>query len=347
VDSRHTSVSASERLKHTLSFLLIATLALTVAGTTVWAVLALYFVEGAVFALAYCLIGLMVLVGTFLPRWRMRVLVAYGGIFIGLLFWWGSIEPSNHRDWQPSVAVLPYATIQGSQVTVHNIRNFAYRSETDFEVAYYDKVYDLDELESADLVASYWMGPAIAHIFISFGFGGNDYLAISIETRPETGEAYSSIKGFFKQYELHYVVADERDVIRLRTNYRNNPPEQSYLYRLQVPVENVRQLFLEYLATLNALKHQPRWYNTLTTNCTTAIWMHSRVNPQHLPLSWKILASGYVPEYLYEMGRLGDSLPFAELQQAAHINARAQAADRAVDFSRLIRTLPPPAISPN
>jgi hypothetical protein len=318
-----------------------AVLGLAVLGTTLWGVMALYFNTNRVFAGLYCVAGVLALMGVFMPRWRSWALVVYAGIFLALLFWWDSLEPSNDRNWRPSVAVLPYATIEGSRVTLHNIRNFDYRSETDFAVGYYDKVFDLTRLETADLVATYWMGPAIAHILVSFGFGDDDYLAISIETRPEIGEAYSSIKGFFKQYELHYVVADERDVIRLRTNYRNNPPEQSYLYRLQGPAENVRQLFLEYLRTINALKAQPRWYHTLTTNCTTAIWMHSRINPQHLPLSWKILASGYLPEYLYEMGRLDNSLPFAELQRLAHINDRAQAADLAKDFSRLIRTLPP------
>ena len=181
------------------------------------------------------------------------------------------------------------------------------------------------------------MGPAIAHIFVSFAFAGGEQLAISIETRKEKGEGYSTIKGFFRQYELYYVVADERDVIRLRTNYRHDPPEDVYVYRVQGPIDNARRLFVDYLTKINALNSQPEFYNTLTTNCTTNIWMHSLVNPQHLPLSWKILASGYVPEYLYETGRLDTRVPFPELRQRAHVNARAQAADKAADFSRRIR----------
>jgi len=184
------------------------------------------------------------------------------------------------------------------------------------------------------------MGPAIAHTFVSFDFGGDDHLAISIETRKEKGEAYSTIKGFFRQYELYYVVADERDVIRLRTNYRRDPPEDAYVYRVQGSLENARRVFLDYMAKINALKVHPEFYNTLTTNCTTNIWFHTRVNPGHIPFSWKILASGYVPEYLYQTGRLDTRLPFAELQQRAHINARAHAADGAPDFSRLIREMP-------
>jgi hypothetical protein len=136
---------------------------------------------------------------------------------------------------------------------------------------------------------------------------------------------------------LYYVVADERDVIRVRTNYRQNPPEDVYLDRLDTSQEKVRLVFLQYLEAINSLLTKPEWYNTLTTNCTTAIWMHSRINPDHLPLSWKIFASGHVPEYLYEMGRLDNGQSFAELQRRAHINLRAQAADTTPDFSRLIR----------
>jgi hypothetical protein len=223
---------------------------------------------------------------------------------------------------------------------MHNIRNFDYRSETDYTPAYYDKRFDLRKLEGVDLVAVYWMGPAIAHIFVSFAFAGGDHLAVSIETRKEKGEDYSTIKGFFRQYELYYVVADERDVIRLRTNYRHDPPEDAYVYRLQGSIENGRRLFLDYIKKINALKSHPEFYNTLTTNCTTNIWFHSRVNPEHLPFSWKILASGYVPKYLYEAGRLETRMPFSELERRAHINARAQAADSAADFSRHIRIEP-------
>jgi hypothetical protein len=265
---------------------------------------------------------------------------AYAGaliLFALLLGWWASINPSNDRDWQPEVARLAYADIDGNRVTIRNIRNFDYRSETDFTPAWYDKTFDVSKLESVDLVAVYWMGPAIAHTILSFGFEGGDHIAFSIETRKEKGEAYSTVKGFFKQYELYYVVADERDVIRVRTNYRKDPPEDAYVYRLHAPVENGRRIFLEYIKRINRLKNKPEFYNTLTDNCTTGIWMNSRVNPGHPPLSWKILASGHVPEYLHEAGRLAPGISFDELQRKAHVNARAQAADQDADFSRQIR----------
>lgn len=290
-------------------------------------------------AAAFALLTLAALVGLCLARWRWPALAVYLLAVSALLLWWQRIEPSNQRDWQPDVAVLPYATIEGDQVTLHNIRNFSYRSETDYTPAYYDKHFRLSELEGVDMLAVYWMGPAIAHIFLSFAFAGGEHVAVSIETRKQKNESYSTLKGFFRQYELFYVVADERDVIGLRTNYRRDPPEQVYLYRIKAPLENGRRVFLEYMHSINALKERAEYYNTLTTNCTTRIWMSSRINAQHVPFSWKILASGYLPEYLYEQGRLHDAgLSFSQLQRNALINPRAQAAGDSAEFSRLIRT---------
>ncbi len=270
-------------------------------------------------------------------RWRWRAAGAYWVAFFALLAWFFSLAPSNDRDWQADVATLPYATVAGDIVTMHNIRNFDYRSETDYTPAYYDKRFDVSKLTGVDIIAVYWMGPAVAHIFVSFEFAGSDHLAASIETRKEKGEEYSTLKGFFRQYELYYVVADERDVIRLRTNYRKDPPEDVYVYRAQGPLENGRRLFLDYVRKINSLKEKAEFYNTLTTNCTTNIWMHTLVNVGHLPFSWKILASGYVPQYMYEAGRLDNSVPFAELQKRALVNPRAHGADKAQDFSRRIR----------
>ena len=319
-------------------------LALLVAGIGGWGALFLEYAGPrndllrSALVVGFALAAVATLIALFVRRWRWRAIGAYVVLCAGLAVLWSSLEPTNDRNWQTDLAVLAYATIDGDKVTVHNIRNFDYRSETDYTPAYYDKTFDLRELRSLDIVTSYWMGPAIAHVFVSFGFTGDDYLAISIEVRKAKGEGYSTLKGFFRQYELVYVVADERDVIRLRTNYRRDPPEDVYVYRTNSSIEAKRRLFLEYMRMLNALQTQPEFYNTLTTNCTTGIWMNSRINPGSVPLSWKILASGYVPEYLYEQGRLeATGLSFPELQERTHVNARAQAADKAADFSRRIR----------
>lgn len=319
-------------------------LGLLITAIGVWGTLALAYLGpkndilcnglAATFAVA----SLSTLIALGFRRWRWNTFAIYSLLFAALLAWFYSTKPSNERDWQTDVAVLPYATINSDLITVHNIRNFDYRSETDYTPAYYDKTFDLQKLDGVDVIAVYWMGPSIAHIMLSFAFEGGDHLAVSIETRKEKGEEYSTLKGFFRQYELYYVVADERDVIRLRTNYRHEPPEDVYVYRMKGSIENGRRLFLEYIKKINGLKNQPEFYNTLTTNCTTTIWFNSLVNATHLPMNWKILVSGYLPNYLYENGRLAtDGLTFPELRQHALINTKAHEADTAADFSNRIR----------
>ncbi|HVN86617.1 MAG TPA: DUF4105 domain-containing protein [Candidatus Binatia bacterium] len=334
------------------ALILLASLAaLVVAGFTGWGSLAIFYrapLAGTMreaLAMVMAVLGFAAIVGLYARRVR-RATIAFVAVTALLLLWWSTIKARNDRDWQPEVARLAYADINGDQITIHNIRNFDYRTETDFTPRYYDKTFDLKTLDTADLIASYWMGDAIAHMMVSFGFGGKDYLTVSIETRKERSESYSTLAGFFREYELYYVVADERDLIRVRTNYRKDPPEDVYLYRTNAPPENVRRLFLSYIEKINSLKDHPEFYNTLTTNCTTNIWMHTKVNQQSVPLNWKILASGYVPLLAYEYGRLDTRLPFEELRRRSHINQAAQAADSAEDFSQRIRASVPAPLRP-
>jgi hypothetical protein len=276
-----------------------------------------------------------------------RTAIAVVGIFATIVILFFRIPASNDRDWQPEVSVTPYATINGDLITIHGVRNFDYRTETDFTPRWETRTYDLRQLDSADVIAVYWAGKAIAHIMISFGFQDKDYLAVSIETRKEKGESYSTLAGFFRQYELYYVVADERDVIRVRTTYRQ-PQEDVYIYRTRAPLKNVRRVFLDYVKSINDLRERPSFYNTLTTNCTTTIRTHTRMNPEAPPMSWKILLSGYVPDYLHELGKIDTTMPFPELEKRSHVNARAHAADKDATFSQRIREglpKPPPLIT--
>ena len=319
---------------------------LVIAAMTIWGAGMLYFspllAESWRPFAAGAYAALTLLAFLFLPRRGRTAIVAViaFAVLVGLFF---RIPASNDRDWQPEVVNLPYATIIGDVITIHNIRHFNYRTETDFDARWETRTYDLSKLDSVDLIAVYWAGKAIAHIMLSFGFEGKDFLAVSIETRKEKDESYSTLAGFFRQYELYYVVADERDVIGVRTTYRQ-PQEDVYIYRVNGPLENARRIFLDYLRSMNELRERPSYYNTLTTNCTTSILMHSRINPESPPLSWKVLLSGYVPDYLYELGRLDTTKPFSELEELSHINARAHAADKAPAFSQRIREgLPKPA----
>src|SRR5215468_4549773 len=318
-------------------------LALVMLGMGGWGALALHYWDHAnptlrkVLVVAWILACIALIALFLLTRWRWRSFAIFMGLFAALLVAWSTLEPSNDRNWEPENAVLAYAEIDGERITLHNIRNFDYRTETDFTPGYYDRSFDLNQLDSVDMFAVYWMGPAIAHVFVSFGFKDGAHVAFSIETRREKGQSYSSIAGFFRQFTLYYAVGDERDIVRVRTNYRKDPPERVYRYRLRGSEAAARKLFLGYLEHVNELKEQAKWYNTVTSNCTTSIWVMTRLNPGHVPFSWKILLSGYVPEYLYEQGKLNTSVPFAELQRRAYINPLAQAADQAADFSQRIR----------
>jgi len=324
-------------------------LSVTITAITLWGVGALYFsplLTARWRALAAASYGTAsILAFALLPS--PGTAVATLAIFTVLVILFLGIPASNDRDWQPDVSVTPHATVNGDLVTIHGVRNFDYRSESDFTPRWEDRTYDLRKLDSADIIAVYWSGKAVAHIMVSFGFQDQDYLAVSIETRKEKGESYSTLAGFFRRYELYYVVADERDVIRVRTTYRQ-PQEDVYIYRTRTPQRNIRRSFLDYLQAMNDMCVHPRFYNTLTTNCTTTILMHTRMNPESPPMSWKILLSGYLPDYLYKLGRIDTAKPFADLEKLSRVNERAQAADKDdASFSQRLRQgLPKPAPLP-
>ena len=263
-----------------------------------------------------------------------RAVLAVLAVFGVVLAWWLTIPPSNTRPWLPDVARTASAIISGSRVTIHNVRNFDYRSETDYTERWETRAYDLDKLRGVDLFLSYWGPTLIAHTIASWEFADGSHLAISIETRKEKGEDYSAVKGFFRQYELYYVVADERDLVRLRTNYRG---ERVYLYRMKIPAEMARKLLLDYLAEINRLAEKPRWYNALTHNCTTAIRYHMKNLGRAGKFDWRILANGRVDELLYLRGSTDRSIPYPEFRKRSEITERAKAADHDRNFSALIR----------
>jgi hypothetical protein len=279
--------------------------------------------------------GMLALGSVILPRGINRKIACFSSLFALVLAWWLALSPSNDRDWQPDVATLSTATIRGSTVTIHNIRSCDYRSESDYVVRHYDRTFDLGSLRSMDLFLVDWGLPHIAHTMLSFGFDGDEYVCFSIETRKKKGELYSAVRGFFKQYELTYVVADERDVVRLRTNFRKG--EDVYLYRLQAPPELVRKVFLDYLYRVNRLSGRPEWYNALTKNCTVDIWKHIEPYYPKATFDWRILASGHVDEMAYKLGTMDQTLPFQELKRRSRINERSKAAGQGRGFSSTIR----------
>jgi len=284
---------------------------------------------------AACVFVILALLSVTLPRRGVRKAAWFAAVFAPALGWWVTLPPSNDRDWAPDVALLPWAEVAGSSVTLRNIRDCVYRGEYDYDVRHYDRTFELGSLRTLDLFLVDWGAPHIAHTMLSFGFGKGRYVCLSIETRKKKGELYSSVRGFFKQYELTYVVADERDLILLRAAHRKS--EDIYLYRLKVPPEQIRRIFLDYLRTVNELRAAPQWYNALTSNCTTDIWKHITPYYPGAEFDWRILASGYADELAYDLGVTDRSLPFPELRRRSRVNGRAVAAGRDPAFSTLIR----------
>lgn len=301
-----------------------------------WAALAIFYsnLPDGLRPVAAALFAIGSLAAFVMVRPHRLALLGFFVIFAILLIWWLAIPPSNDRDWQPDVAVLPSVLIAGDSVTIHNIRNVEYRTETDYTVHHYNATFDLKKLRSVDNYLVYWGSPAIAHTMMSFGFKDGRYVCFSIETRKRQGQEYSTVKGFFKQYELTYVVADERDVVRLRTNFRH---EEVYLFRLKASGEVVHKVFLDYLREVNRLKERPEWYNALTNNCTANIRGHTAPYNPRSKWDWRIIVNGYVDEFMYEQGVLDRSLPLAQLKERSHINGKANAAGSAEDFSARIR----------
>ena len=318
------------RLPSWLKGLLIAIVVLTLFA---WECGALYY-DGPSAWLVIVQAGALIAVFAWVRPWR-RSLGVFGAWFALLLVWWFLQKPSNDRQWQPDVAQVAWAEVHGDEVVLHNVRNTDYRTETDFTPRWETRTVRLSQLTGMDLAVCYWGSPYMAHPIASFQFADALPVCFSIETRKEVGERYSAIGGLYRQYELICVTADERDVLRLRTNYRTG--EDAYLYRLKITPEQARKRFLEYVATINALRDRPRWYHAITANCTTAIRMQ-HPKSERLSWDWRLLVNGKGDELLYEQDLIANGgLPFAELRQKALINATAKAADQSPDFSKRIR----------
>jgi hypothetical protein len=323
------------------------TLIVVVAAT--WGVFALWYQLPSEHGLRTAGVTLWVVLGStvLVALWSRRIaqgLWIFSAAFAVLLVWWHLLPPSNDQIWADDVAQMTSGVIDGQHVTLHNVRNFDWRSDSDYTQRWETRQYDLDRLRSVDMIMSYWTIPAIAHMLVSFGFDNTDYVVFSVEIRPRKGESFSEIGGFFKEFELSIIAADERDVIRVRTNVRG---EDDYLYRVQMPVSAMRSLFLAYIDQANTLVNAPRFYNTITANCATLVYHMMKRIVSHLPLNYSLLLTGYLPEYVYRIGGLTSHYSFEELRARGRITERAKAADRSVSFSTEIRRGIPSVEIPN
>ena len=270
----------------------------------------------------------------------LRAMAVFAALFVGVVVWFSSIKPSHDRPWRPEVAVMPRAFIDGDRVRITGVRNFEYRTLDDFTVRYEEREVSLSYLNSLDFYLSYWMPGPMAHTFVSFGFDNAPPISISIEARPEIGESFEPVASLFKQFELIYVVGDERDLVRVRTNYRK---EDVFLYRIRISPEFARRLFLVYLERINELADRPEFYHLLSNNCTINIVRYANLAGRIGRFDIRHLLPGLTDRYLYSVGALDTTLPFEELRRRSQINEAAQAAGNAKDFSERIRkSLPTP-----
>jgi hypothetical protein len=316
-----------------------AALGVTFLLAALWASLALFYrlpaspVVREVAAAGLALLGVAAIISL---AWKARpvAILPFVLCFLGVALWWETIEPPVIGNWAGDVARQVSGKVDGDMLTLTDVRNFAWNTDGSFVEKWETRTYDLGKLRSLDLFMSYWAGPEMAHMILSFGFEGDQYLAWSIEVRRTAGGKFSPIGDLFKSNPLVIIAADERDVVRLRSNIRG---EDVQLFRMRVPPANAARLLLQYVGDANALAEHPRFYNSLTTNCTTTAAKMMRAVGATFPFDWRLIANGYLPEFAYDRNALDTKLPFEELKAAAHIGPRANGADASGDFSKAIR----------
>lgn len=301
-----------------------------------WGSLALHFSDlpGAGLRMALGLVFFLFGIWALWRPYRLRRVAMFAVAYVALLVWWGSIRPSHDRNWRTDVAVMPRATIDGDRVKISGFRNFEYRSLGDYTVRHEERDFDLAHLTSLDFYVSYWAVGPMGHTFVSFNFDNTEPLCISIETRPEVGERFAPIASLFKQFELIYVVGDERDIVGVRTNHRN---EDAFLYRIRIDAPTARRFLRVYLDRVNQLADQPEFYHLLSNNCTINIVRYANKIGRTGRLNLNHVLNGFIDQYLYSAGMIGADVPFEELRRRSHINEAAMAADGAPDFSQRIR----------
>jgi Domain of unknown function (DUF4105) len=313
--------------------------ALVIVPITAWSALALWFrlpgpeAARAAAAVLFAILGLAKIAALFTRRSLVGIIV-FASAFAGLLVWWSTIRPPLDGDWAPDVARQTTGSIEGDILTLSDVRDFDWRTDSDFTEKWSKRSYDLSKLKTLDLFLAYWAGPEMAHVIMSFGFEDGDHIAWSVEVRREKTGVFSPIADAFKNHTLVYLATTERDSVRLRTNVRG---EDVRLYRLNTPPNQARALLQEYVVESTALAQQPKWYNSITANCATVVFKLVRAAGSTLPFDWRLVVNGFLPGYLYDHGAVVTTMPLSELMERARVSEKAKAADASPDFSRLIR----------
>ena len=341
-------IEARELFISLAMWLLHGAFTLFVILSSIWLCLALWYQQpfGNIFSrviIAIWVLFALSLIGFYINGHivsRRTDILLYGFVFACALLWYFSLEARQDRDWNPEVAKQLHYEKQGDMVTLHNVRNFNWRSNEDYDIHWESRTVDLNKITGLNVIASYWMGPKIAHTLVSFDFADQEPLVFSIEIRKEKNEEFSAFGGFFRKYELSLIASDEKDLIYTRSNIRN---EQVYLFPVKMPVAERKALFIEYLNKADELHDEAKWYNTLTSNCTTLVFdIVQAINTRQLPKDYRLFASGYLPNYLYDLKAINQNYSLKEWYRLAHINPRteqyAQQKDQSSKyFSKIIR----------
>ena len=314
-------------------------LSLLILFASTWAGLALYY--QLPLDMPWRVVGILLWAGlclfTLVRLWRRSIwkgLLIYLVLHGALLVWWNNLIPSNNHQWEEDVAQMTSGSIEGDQVTLFNVRNFDWHSETEYTPRWETREYDLSKLTSVDMLTSHWGMDAIAHVLVSFGFDDGQFVTFSVEIRKKKGQQFSETAGFFKQYELSILATDERDAIGVRPNVRG---EDTFLYRIDMPADIRKKLFLSYIEQANQLIEQPRFYNTVTANCTTLVFGMMQHISGGLPLDARLLLTGYLPSYVQELNGLTDGFDLAQLRSAGRITERSKQAGQSSNYSKIIR----------
>lgn len=335
-------------MKRLLSTIILVPVAIVILLAAIWAVLAVWFrlpvaepgrvAAGAIIAIA----GLLSIGGLFRHRslWPLGV---FSLLLLAVVLWWQTILPERDADWAPEVARQVTGKVDGDLLTLTNIRDFGWKSATDVTETWTTKTYDLSKLRSLDLFLSYWGSPYMAHVMMSFGFEGGEYLTWSVEVRRLRNGVYSPLADVFKADPLVLVASKETDVIGVRAMFRG---EDVQIYRMKTPGDVAKLLLLEYVADANELAVKPEFYNSLTTNCATTVFKMARAAGDNLPFAWQLIVDGYLPGYLYSRGALDNRVALEELVARSHIDKRAQDGGLTPSFSERIRVGVPSPYGP-
>jgi hypothetical protein len=334
------------RVVATIFWGLVALLLIVPIG--LWASLALWFripgpewLRGIMAALSCC-VSLTTVAALSTDR-RWRALAIFVPALAALLVWWSTIKPPTVADWSPDVARQVTGVVEGNLLTLKNVRDFDWTSRTEYKERWVTETHDLSKLRELDVFLAYWAGPEMTHLIISFGFEDGRFLAWSAEVRSRKGGEFSPVADLFRSNPLVIIASEERDVVRLRSNIRG---EDVQLYRLSTPPDVARAILLQFVEESNALAARPRFYNSITTNCTTAVVKLVRAAGGRLPFDWRLIVNGFLPSYLYDHGIVDTRISLEELRARSRISERARQADDSPDFSRIIREGVPSPLAP-